>query len=529
LASWRLRVFRRPRRFGRKAPAQGNPNKPHRDGRREEAIPLAFQSVTPPTDGAKITIKPDGSIVVPDRPVIPFIMGDGTGPDIWSAAQPVLDAAVRKAYGGKKEIVWFRVYAGEEANKKYGEWLPADTLNAFREYVVGIKGPLTTPVGKGIRSLNVALRQELDLYACVRPVYYVPGVPAPVKEPDAMDIVIFRENTEDVYAGVEFQAGSPEAKKLQDFLVRELGVKASKFRGQNVGLGIKPMSEEGSKRLVRKAIQHAIDNRLPSVTLVHKGNIMKFTEGAFMAWGYEVATTEYRDHCVTWAEVQEKHAGKVPEGKILVQDVIADNMFQQLLTRTENYSVLATGNLNGDYLSDAAAGEIGGLGIAPGGNIGHGFAVFEATHGTAPKYAGQDKVNPGSVILSGVMMLEYLGWKEAADLVKASFQKTVKQGIVTYDFAREMGIEPVKASEFGQAIVANIEGRKPTVKPGKKLAKTVGTVRKAVKTVSKKVAPAKAKKATARKPAKPAATTGKGVNRASAAAKKAGSGKKARR
>ena len=465
---------------------------------------------------------------MPDRPVVPFIMGDGTGPDIWSAAQPVLDAAVRKAYGGKKGIVWFRVYAGEEANKKYGEWLPADTLNAFREYVVGIKGPLTTPVGKGIRSLNVALRQELDLYACVRPVYYVPGVPAPVKEPEAMNIVIFRENTEDVYAGVEFQAGSPEARKLQDFLVKELGVKASKFRGANVGLGIKPMSEEGSRRLVRKAIQYAIENKLPSVTLVHKGNIMKFTEGAFMAWGYEVATTEFRGHCVTWAEVQDNHGGKVPEGKILVQDIIADNMFQQLLTRTENYSVLATGNLNGDYLSDAAAGEIGGLGIAPGGNIGHGHAVFEATHGTAPKYAGQDKVNPGSVILSGVMMLEYLGWKEAAQLVRDGFQKTVKQGIVTYDFAREMGIEPVKASEFGQAIVANIEGRRQTVKAGKRLAKAAGAVKKTATKAARKVVPAKAKKAPARK-AKPAATTGKGVNRSAKKAASAKTGKKARR
>jgi isocitrate dehydrogenase len=326
-----------------------------------------------------------------------------------------------------------------------------------------------------------------------------------------------------VYSGVEFQAGSPEAKKLQDFLVKELGVKPNKFRGAQVGLGIKPISEEGSKRLVRKAIQYAIDNKLPSVTLVHKGNIMKFTEGAFMAWGYEVATTEFRDRCVTWAEVQEKHGGKVPEGKILVQDVITDNMFQQLLTRTENYSVLATGNLNGDYLSDAAAGQIGGLGIAPGGNIGHGFAVFEATHGTAPKYAGQDKVNPGSVILSGVMMLEYLGWKEAAQLVRANFEKTVNQGIVTYDFAREMGIEPVKASEFGAAIVANIEGRRPAVKPGKKLALAKAAVKKA----AKKVAP---KKAGAKKPkAKPAATTGKGANRSARKAASARTGKKARR
>ncbi|HUR69410.1 MAG TPA: isocitrate dehydrogenase (NADP(+)) [Candidatus Thermoplasmatota archaeon] len=467
-----------------------------------EAIPLAFQHLTPPSDGSKITIRADGSIQVPDDPVLPHIVGDGTGPDIWAASQPVLDAAVKKAYGGKKRIVWFRVYAGEEANKAYGEWLPNDTLEAFRQYVVGIKGPLTTPVGKGIRSLNVALRQELDLYACVRPVYYVQGVPSPMKDPSEMNIVIFRENTEDVYAGVEFQAGTPEAKKLQEFLVKELGVKASKFRGQNVGLGIKPMSEEGSKRLVRKAIQYAIDNKLPSVSLVHKGNIMKFTEGAFMSWGYEVATKEFRDHCVTWAEVQEKHGGKTPAGKVLVQDVIADNMFQQLLTRTENYSVLATPNLNGDYLSDAAAGEVGGLGIAPGGNVGHGYAVFEATHGTAPKYAGQDKVNPGSVILSGVMMLDYLGWKEAAQLVRDAFQKTVAQGLVTYDFAREMSIDPIRASEFGACIVANIEGRPTPIKPRHgKVVKAVKQQAKAhVKAKAKTVrAAAKGKKAPAKK------------------------------
>jgi isocitrate dehydrogenase len=473
--------------------------------RPREAIPLAlYQNLTPPKAGQKITVKLDGTVQVPDHPVIPFIMGDGTGPDIWRAAQPVLDAAVKKAYGGRRGIVWFQVYAGEEANKKYGEWLPVDTLTAFREYVVGIKGPLTTPIGKGIRSLNVALRQELDLYACVRPVYHVPGVPAPVKEPDAMNIVIFRENTEDVYSGVEFAAGSPEEKKLQEFLINELGVSAKKFRGATVGLGIKPISEEGSKRLVRKAIQYAIDHKLPSVTLVHKGNIMKFTEGAFMQWGYEVATQEFRSHCVTWAEVQEKHGGKVPAGKILVQDVITDNMFQQLLTRTDQYSVLATGNLNGDYLSDAAAGQIGGLGIAPGGNIGHGFAVFEATHGTAPKYAGQDKVNPGSVLLSGVMMLEYMGWTEAADLVKDAFKTTVGQGLVTYDFAREMDLEPIKASEFGACIVANIEGRPTPIKP--KLG--------AAKAPTKKAAPRKAQ-------AKPAKTTGKGVNRAAKKAKAA--------
>jgi len=416
-----------------------------------------FERLTPP-QGGKIRYE-RGRLAVPDDPIVPFIEGDGTGPDIWRAAQPVLDAAVRKAYGGRRVIRWFQVYAGETALERYGEVLPKDTLAAFREYVVGIKGPLTTPIGKGIRSLNVALRQELDLYACVRPVYYVDGVPSPAKDPSAMDITIFRENTEDVYAGVEFEPGSVEAERLRDFLVRELGVKPGKFRGARVGIGIKPISEDGSKRLVRKAIQHAIDKGLPSVTLVHKGNIMKFTEGRFMEWGYQVATTEFRDRCVTWAEVQQAHGGKVPAGKILVQDVIADNMFQQLQTRTEAYSVLATTNLNGDYLSDAAAGQVGGLGIAPGGNIGDGYAVFEATHGTAPKYAGQDKVNPGSVILSGVMMLEYLGWDEAAELVKDAFRRTVAAKIVTYDFARELpGVKPVKCSEFGAAIVARIEG-----------------------------------------------------------------------
>ena len=460
---------------------------------------MALASPTPPQGAEKIQYA-NGKLVVPDHPVIPFIEGDGTGADIWRAAQPVLDAAVRKAYGGRKKLAWMQVWAGEASFKASNEWLPKETLDAFREFRVGIKGPLTTPVGGGIRSLNVALRQELDLYACVRPVYYVPGVPAPVKDPQNMNIVIFRENTEDVYAGVEFEAGTEKAAALREFLVKDLGVKEGKFRGSLVGIGIKPISEEGSKRLVRSALRYAIENQLPSVTLVHKGNIQKFTEGAFMKWGYEVATQEFRDHVVTWEEVAKQHGGKTPTGKILVQDVIADNMFQQLLTRTENYSVLATCNLNGDYLSDAAAGQIGGLGIAPGANIGDGYAIFEATHGTAPKYAGQDKVNPGSVILSGVMMLEYLGWTEAAKLVRSGFEKTVAQRIVTYDFAREMGIEPVKASEFSAAIVANIEGRKPPVKPGKKIAGAKST--------------ATVKRTAARKPTKkPAKTTGKAVNR----------------
>ena len=456
---------------------------------------------TPPSDGQPIGYE-NGELRVPENPIVPFIEGDGTGPDIWRAAQPVLDAAVRKAYKGKRRIAWMQVYAGEASFKSSGEWLPAETLDAFRAYRVGIKGPLTTPVGGGIRSLNVALRQELDLYQCVRPVYYVTGVPAPVKEPEKMNIVLFRENTEDVYAGVEFESGTEKGEALREFLINDLGVKPGKFRGAKVGLGIKPISEEGSKRLVRAAIRYAIAHDLPSVTLVHKGNIQKFTEGAFMKWGYEVATTEFREQCVTWDEVQKGHGGKTPAGKVLVQDIIADNMFQQLLTRTENYSVLATTNLNGDYLSDAAAGQIGGLGIAPGANIGDGYAIFEATHGTAPKYAGQDKVNPGSVILSGVMMLEHLGWTEAAQLVRDGFQKTVAQKVVTYDFAREMDVEPVKASEFSRAIVANIEGRKHGFR-----VKKVGVVAKVAKKV-KKAAP------------KPARTTGKAVNRAHAKAKR---------
>jgi isocitrate dehydrogenase len=392
------------------------------------------------------------------------------------------------AYGGRRSIAWKQVLAGEAAFKATGEWLPKETLEAFRTFWVGIKGPLTTPVGGGIRSLNVALRQDLDLYACVRPVFHVPGVPAPVRHPEEMDIVLFRENTEDVYAGVEFEAGTEQAAKLREFLVRELGVKPGKIR-DGAALGIKPISEFGSKRLVRKALQYAVDNKLPSLTLVHKGNIMKFTEGGFLKWGYEVATTEFRDRVVTWEEVQRDHGGKVPTGKILVQDIIADNMFQQLLTRTAQYSVLATTNLNGDYLSDAAAGQIGGLGIAPGGNIGDGFAVFEATHGTAPKYAGQDKVNPGSVILSGAMMLDYLGWKEAAALVRQNFARVVDAQIVTYDLARELpGVAPVRASEFGQAIVRAIEGVPPVAhgsssKPGanrsgKKAAKAKSTPRR---------------------------------------------------
>ena len=452
-------------------------------------------ALTPPADGSPIRYE-NGQLKVPDNPIIPFIEGDGTGPDIWRAAQPVLDAAVKKAYKGQRRLAWMKVLAGEASFKASGEWLPTETLDAFRSYRVGIKGPLTTPVGGGIRSLNVALRLELDLYQCVRPVYYVNGVPAPVKEPKKMNIVLFRENTEDVYAGVEFESGTQKAEALRAFLIKELGVKENKFRGSLVGLGIKPISEEGSKRLVRAAIKYAIAHKRPTVTIVHKGNIQKFTEGAFMRWGYEVATQEFREQCVTWDEVTKLHGGKVPAGKILVQDIIADNMFQQLLTRTDQYSVLATTNLNGDYLSDAAAGQIGGLGIAPGANIGDGYAIFEATHGTAPKYAGQDKVNPGSVILSGVMMLEHLGWVEAAQLVRAAFEKTVAQRIVTYDFAREMGVEPVKTSEFSAAIVSNIEGKGVArgalplaPKPRSKKAKRAAPKTKAAKAKPKKVAP----------------------------------------
>ncbi|MHB8586547.1 MAG: isocitrate dehydrogenase (NADP(+)) [Thermoplasmatota archaeon] len=439
----------------------------------------------------------NGRLIVPDHPIIPFIEGDGTGPDIWRASQPVFDAAVRVAYGGQRSIMWRQVLAGEAAFKATGEWLPKQTLDAFREFLVGIKGPLTTPIGGGIRSLNVALRQDLDLYACVRPVFHVPGVPAPVKHPEEMDIVLFRENTEDVYSGVEFEAGTDAANRLRRFLVDELGVKPSKIR-EGAALGLKPISEFGAKRLVRKALQYAIDNKRPSVTIVHKGNIMKFTEGGFLKWGYEVATKEFRDAVVTWEEVQRDFGGKIPPGKILVQDIIADNMFQQLLTRTSQYSVLATTNLNGDYLSDAAAGQIGGLGIAPGGNIGDGFAVFEATHGTAPKYAGQDKVNPGSVILSGVMMLDYMGWKEAAALVRESFAKVVESKVVTYDLAREIpGVNPVKASEFGEAIVATIEGK--SLAPWKKAAASKGKARAPTKKRTPRVGHAKAMTPKARK------------------------------
>jgi isocitrate dehydrogenase len=415
---------------------------------------MRYEKLTPPTEGEKITIK-DGKLNVPDNPIIPFIEGDGTGPDIWRAARMVFDAAVEKAYGGKRKVVWFEIYAGEKANKVYGRevWLPDDTLEAIKEHIIAIKGPLTTPVGGGIRSLNVTLRQVLDLYACVRPVKYYEGVPSPMKRPQDVDVVIFRENTEDVYAGIEWKMGSPEALKMIEILEKEFGVQVRK----DSGIGVKPMSEFGSKQLVRKAIKYAIENGRRSVTLVHKGNIMKFTEGAFREWGYQVALEEFREYVITEDELNKDYGGKQPDSKIVIKDRIADNMFQQLITRPAEYDVIATPNLNGDYLSDAAAALVGGLGIAPGGNISDFYAVFEATHGTAPKYAGLDKVNPGSVILSGVMMFEYIGWKEAAKLIEYGMQETIKQKFVTYDFARQMeGAVEVKTSEFAQKIVENI-------------------------------------------------------------------------
>jgi isocitrate dehydrogenase len=413
---------------------------------------MAYEKLTPPKEGHAITVGTGGKLQVPADPVIPYIEGDGTGADIWKASQRVFDAAVKKAFGGKRRIVWFEVYAGEKANQIYGEntWLPDDTLAAIQDYAVAIKGPLTTPVGGGFRSVNVTLRQVLDLYACVRPVRYFPGVPSPMKEPGKLDVVIFRENTEDVYAGIEFKAATPEAKKLLDFLNQEMLPEKKRLKHtEEMGVGIKPMSAFGSKRLVRRAIQHALLKKLPSVTLVHKGNIMKFTEGAFRDWGYELAKDEFGDVTTTENE-------NAP-GKLLIKDRIADSMFQQVLLRPDEYHVLATPNLNGDYLSDACAAQVGGLGIAPGANIGDRAAVFEATHGTAPKYAGQDRINPGSVILSGVMMLEHMGWDEAAKLVIEGMTRAITKKTVTYDFARQMeGAREVKTSEFATAIIDNM-------------------------------------------------------------------------
>ena len=416
-----------------------------------------YQRLVPPHEGQRISVAA-GKLNVPDNPIITFIEGDGTGQDIWRASQRVLDAAVGKAYGGNRRIIWFEVFAGEKSNAVYGEgtWLPDDTLEAIKEYVVGIKGPLTTPVGGGIRSINVTLRQILDLYVCLRPVQYFQGVPSPVKHPELVNMVIFRENTEDVYAGIEFESGSEDVKKLLPLIKDMFPTMYKKVRfPETSAIGIKPISKEGSERLIRAAIAYAIKNSRKSVTLVHKGNIMKFTEGAFRRWGYELAKREFRNETVSWDEC----SGNPPEGKILIKDVIADAFLQQILTRPTEYDVIATLNLNGDYISDALAAQVGGIGIAPGGNINYesGYAVFEATHGTAPKYAGLDKVNPGSVILSGEMMMRYIGWKEAADLIIRALEKTIQSKVVTYDFARlRSGAREVKCSEFGEAIVKNM-------------------------------------------------------------------------
>ena len=417
----------------------------------------------------KITIK-NGKLNVPDKPVIPYIEGDGTGPDIWAASQKVFDAAVEKAYGGSRKLMWKEVLAGEKAFKQVNNWLPNDTLDAFREYLVGIKGPLTTPVGGGIRSLNVALRQELDLYACVRPVRWFEGVPSPVKHPELTDMVIFRENTEDIYAGIEYMNGTPQAQKMLEFLQDEMGVKKIRFPDTS-SFGIKPVSKEGTERLVRAAIKYALLHKLPSVTLVHKGNIMKFTEGAFKTWGYELAEREFGDKVFTWAQYDKIVAKQDQEtadalqkqaldsGKLLIKDSIADAFLQQILLRPAEYSVVATLNLNGDYISDALAAIVGGIGIAPGANINYvtGHAIFEATHGTAPKYANQDKVNPGSVILSGALMLEHLGWQEAADLIYKGLEAAIAAKRVTYDFERLMdGATLLKCSEFGDEIIKDM-------------------------------------------------------------------------
>ncbi|MGD8972617.1 MAG: isocitrate dehydrogenase (NADP(+)) [Desulfobacterales bacterium] len=402
----------------------------------------------------KILKNEDGSLSVPDYPVIPFIEGDGIGPDIWRASKLVMDGAVKRAYADSRKIEWLEVLAGEKSFQRTDAWLPDETLKLIETHVVAIKGPMTTPIGKGIRSLNVAIRQKLDLYACVRPVQYIATVPSPMKYPEKIDMVVFRENTEDLYAGIEFQAGTPEADKVRNFLNDQMGTALP----QDSGLGIKPISEKKTKRLVASAIAYAIDNRYASVTLMHKGNIMKFTEGAFAKWGYEVAREKFRNYTITEKELYDNYQGKFPEGKVLIKDRIADMLFQQVLLRPDEYDVIATPNLNGDYLSDALAAQVGGLGMAPGANIGDTCAVFEATHGTAPKYAGLDKVNPSSLILSGAMMLDYMGWREASGLIRIALQKTIKSGTVTYDLARQIDkATEVKCSQFAQAIVDNME------------------------------------------------------------------------
>jgi isocitrate dehydrogenase len=413
---------------------------------------MKFNGLEVPANGEKITLSGE-KLVVPNNPIIPFIEGDGTGRDIWKASQLVFDAAVEKASKGRRKIAWFEVLAGEKSFQKFKTWLPDDTLAAIKEFRVAIKGPLTTPVGGGFRSLNVSLRQLLDLYACVRPVRYFKGVPSPVKHPEKLNVIIYRENTEDVYAGIEWPEGSPEALKLIAFLDKELGRKIR----LDSGIGIKPISVTATKKLVRRAIQYALDNKKRSVTIVHKGNIMKYTEGAFRDWGYDLAREEFGAQTVTEEEVTTKYAGKVPDGKLLIKDRIADSMLQQVLTRPDEYDVIATPNLNGDYLSDACAAQVGGLGIAPGANIGDGYAVFEATHGTAPKYADKDVINPASVILSGCMMFEFMGWKDVAQTIETAFAQTIQQGKVTYDLERLMsGATKLRTSEFAKAIRENM-------------------------------------------------------------------------
>ncbi|MFB3123007.1 MAG: NADP-dependent isocitrate dehydrogenase [Candidatus Binatia bacterium] len=412
-----------------------------------------------PSEGSKVTVPAGRTLQVPDKPIIPFIEGDGTGPDIWSAAVKVLDAAVEKAYRGKRKIAWMEVYAGEKAKATYGSacppnFLPEETVDAIREYIVAIKGPLTTPIGEGFRSLNVTLRQLLDLYVCLRPVRYIKGVPSPVKRPELVDMVIFRENTEDIYAGIEWETGTPQAEKVIAFLQKELGVKSIRFP-KTSSIGVKPVSIEGSERLIRAAIRYAIEQKRRNITLVHKGNIMKYTEGAFMRWGYALAKKEFGDKVVSWEECN----GNPPAGKIMIKDAITDAFLQQVLTRAGEFDVIATMNLTGDIISDTLAAQVGGIGIAPGGNINYdtGTALFEATHGTAPKYAGQDKVNPGSVILSGEMMFRYLGWNEAADQINSALERTIANKTVTYDLERLMpGSKLLRCSEFGDAIVKNM-------------------------------------------------------------------------
>ena len=418
-----------------------------------------YQRIKVPNDGEKISLSPGKGLKVPDKPIIPFIEGDGTGPDIWRASVKVFDAAVEKAYGGKRKIVWMEIYAGEKAKTTYGaacppNLLPQETVDVIRDYLVAIKGPLTTPIGEGFRSLNVTLRQVLDLYVCLRPVRYLKGVPSPVRKPELVDMVIFRENTEDIYAGIEWETGTPEAKKAVALLQKEMGVKSIRFP-QTSSIGIKPVSIEGSERLIRAAIRYAVEQKRRNITLVHKGNIMKYTEGAFMRWGYALAKREFGDKVVSWAECN----GNPPAGKIVIKDVITDAFLQQILTRPNEFDVIATMNLTGDIISDALAAQVGGIGIAPGGNINYdtGHALFEATHGTAPKYTGQDKVNPGSVILSGEMMFRYLGWDEAADLIVSGLERTIGNKTVTYDLERLMpGSKLLRCSEFGNAIVKNI-------------------------------------------------------------------------